>query len=125
MANYKVNPTTKTITVEVGSLTENEMKIVQFHLAAGYILKEKKKGTTYEEMRKALKDHEEALAELEKKIKAQENYMHIKKWYELELMKIGLKDDKAALDELANKIAGKEKLKDIKAWYKALKKQKK
>lgn len=81
MTNYKVNAERKTVTVDMAKLTATEMEIVKVYVAAGYIIKEKKSGVKYDDMKKALKNNAEALKELDKKIKAKENYMIIKKWY--------------------------------------------
>lgn len=83
MANYKVNTKNKTIIIDIDKVTDNEMRLIQTYVAVGYILKEKKKGVTYEDMRKELKkkNNEAALEELNKMIKNKENYMTIKKWY--------------------------------------------
>ena len=83
MANYRVNTKNKTVILDMNNITDNEMKIVQTYVAAGYLLKEKKAGVTYNDMRKKLKNNPEALKELEKKIDEKENYMKIKKWYDL------------------------------------------
>ena len=81
MTNYKVNAERKTVTVDMAKLTATEMEIVKVYVAAVYIIKEKKSGVKYDDMKKALKNNAEALKELDKKIKAKENYMIIKKWY--------------------------------------------
>ena len=81
MANYRVNPKNKTVILDMDNITDNEMRLVQTYVAAGYILKEKKSGVTYADMKKGLKGNAEALKELDNKIKAKENYMLIKKWY--------------------------------------------
>ena len=79
MANYRVNPKNKTVILDMDNITDNEMRLVQTYVAAGYILKEKKSGVTYADMKKGLKGNAEALKELDSKIKAKENYMLIKK----------------------------------------------
>ena len=81
MANYRVNPKNKTVILDMDNITDNEMRLVQTYVAAGYILKEKKSGVTYADMKKGLKGNAEALKELDSNIKAKENYMLIKKWY--------------------------------------------
>ena len=81
MANYRVNPKNKTVILDMDNITDNEMRLVQTYVAAGYILKEKKRGVTYADMKKGLKGKAEALKELDSKIKAKEKYMLIKKWY--------------------------------------------
>lgn len=81
MANYKVNTKNKTIIIDIDKVTDNEMRLIKTYVAVGYILKEKKKGVTYEDMRKGLKNNAAALEELNKMIKDKENYMTIKKWY--------------------------------------------
>ena len=42
MANYRVNPKNKTVILDMDNITDNEMRLVQTYVAAGYILKEKK-----------------------------------------------------------------------------------
>lgn len=81
MANYRVNQKTKTIILDMDNITDNEMRLVQTYVSAGYLLKEKKAGLTYNDMRKNLKNKPDALKELESKISAKENYMTIKSWY--------------------------------------------
>lgn len=87
MANYRVNPKNKTVILDMDNITDNEMRLVQTYVAAGYILKEKKSGVTYADMKKGLKGNAEALKELDNKIKAKENYMLIKKWYSEQIKK--------------------------------------
>ena len=87
MANYRVNPKNKNVILDMDNITHNEMRLVQTYVAAGYILKEKKSGVTYADMKKGLKGNAEALKELESKIKAKENYMPIKKWYAEQIKK--------------------------------------
>ena len=87
MANYRVNPKNKTVILDMDNITDNEMRLVQTYVAAGYILKEKKSGVTYADMKKGLKGNAEALKELDSKIEAKENYMLIKKWYAEQIKK--------------------------------------
>ena len=87
MTHYKVNTENKTIIVDMANVTDNEMRILQTYVAAGYLLKEKKSGLTFDDMRKGLKGNAEALKELDSKIKAKENYMIIKKWYREKIKK--------------------------------------
>ena len=87
MANYRVNPKNKTVILDMDNITDNEMRLVQTYVAAGYILKEKKSGVTYADMKKGLKGNAEALKELDSKIKAKENYMLIKKRYDEQIKK--------------------------------------
>ena len=87
MANYKVNTKSKTVTIDMDNVTDNEMRLIQTYVAAGYLLKEKKTGITYEDMKKGLKGNADALKELDNKIKAKENYMIIKKWYKEKIKK--------------------------------------
>lgn len=87
MANYRVNPKNKTVILDMDNITDNEMRLVQTYVAAGYILKEKKSGVTYADMKKGLKGNAEVLKELDNKIKAKENYMLIKKWYSEQIKK--------------------------------------
>lgn len=87
MANYRVNTKNKTVILDMDNITDNEMRLVQTYVAAGYILKEKKSGVTYADMKKGLKGNAEALKELDNKIKAKENYMLIKKWYAEQIKK--------------------------------------
>ena len=87
MANYRVNPKNKTVILDMDNITDNEMRLVQTYVAAGYILKEKKSGVTYADMKKGLKGNAEALKELDSKIKAKEKYMLIKKWYAEQIKK--------------------------------------
>jgi len=81
MANYKVNTAAKTVTLDIKKLTAGEKEIVQMYVSAGYAIKEKRKGLSYADMRKALKGKESLLKELDGKIKSKENYMKIKKWF--------------------------------------------
>lgn len=87
MANYKVNTKSKIVTIDMDNVTDNEMRLIQQYVAAGYLLKEKKAGITYEDMKKGLKGNADALKELDNKIKAKENYMIIKKWYREKIKK--------------------------------------
>ncbi len=91
MKNYSLNQKNKTIIIDMDNVTDNEMRLIQTYVAAGYILKEKKRGLTYKNMLAGLKDKPEALEELKKKIAAKENYMIIKKFY---LQEIGKKSVK-------------------------------
>ena len=88
MANYRVNIKNKTVILDMDNITDKEMDIVKTYAAAGYLLKEKRIGITYADMRKGLKNNTEALNELNNKIKAKENYMIIKKWYKQQINKI-------------------------------------
>ena len=87
MANYKVNQKSKTVILDMDNITDNEMRIAEAYISKGYLLKEKKKGLTYEDMKKGLKGKENLLKELEKKITDKEKYMNIKSWYNKQIKK--------------------------------------
>lgn len=101
MANYKITTRTKKdkdgnvkgiekcIIADMINLTANEQAIVDTYVRNGYTLYPKKakakagKGLTKDKMKEHLKEigDEEGLKELEKKVKAKENFMKITSWY--------------------------------------------
>ena len=81
MGNYKIDTANKIIVADMEKLTEKELHLISMYIAAGYVIKEKKQGLTYADMRKKLKGNEKLQDELQKKIDAKENYMQIKKWF--------------------------------------------
>lgn len=81
MGNYKIDVKNKIILADTEKLTDKELHIISMYIAAGYVIKEKKTGLSYDDMRKKVKADKELSEELEKKIKAKENYMQVKKWF--------------------------------------------
>lgn len=100
MANYKITERTikdkdgnvkekkKCIIADMDKLTLAENKIIEAYMRAGvdvYPPTKKKtgKGLTKDKMKAHLKEigDEEGLKELEKKVKAKENFMKITSWY--------------------------------------------
>jgi hypothetical protein len=83
-AHYSVSEAKKTVTYTVGTLTEKERAEVAEYKEGGYEIvikqKEKKKGLTFDDMKKKAKG-KAFEKELLEKIENKENYMQIRKWF--------------------------------------------
>lgn len=83
-AHYKVDEAKKTVTFTIGTLTDRERTEVNDYKDFGYNIvvkqKEKKKGLTFDDMKKAAKG-KAFEKELKQKIDNKENYMQIRKWF--------------------------------------------
>lgn len=86
MANYKVNPKSKTISV-LGELTELEKSIISTYIAAGYKVREKRESSVVrlkdsrviEYLDKIINDEKKSEKEKEVAIDIKTNYENIKK----------------------------------------------
>ena len=86
MANYKVNPKSKTISV-LDSLTEMEKEIISTYIAAGYKVREKRESSVVrlkdsrviEYLDKIINDEKKSEKEKEVAIEIKTNYENIKK----------------------------------------------